>query len=172
MEMGLTVYLHSDFFLSAYPADADSQVVSSVAPCNRSHVLLPCALWAADLSQPTPHDERIFTGDASSADIYIAFPAIHNASDSISFFGLGDDAARNADMRFSVDVPADTAHAELSLDIDADRAAVFYITVSGMIPFDSGRQSVDSMPCLDLGRSRERLSAGRMICLLKQQLNL
>ena len=128
-------------------------------------------LRATDLEQSTPQMQRTFVCDVEPADISIAVPALRHASATISFFEMTD-ANRNADMRFSVDVPADTAPADLSLDIDTERAAVFYITVSGMIPFDSGRQSVDSKPRLDLGRSRERLSAGRMICLLKQQLNL
>ena len=89
----------------------------------------------------------------------------------ISFFEV-DDAVRSTDLRFSVEVKSDAAPADLSLD--TERAAVFHITVTGMkFRLDNGHKSVDTMTRLDLRRSRERLmSAGRMVCLLKQQLNI
>ena len=171
MEMGSLAYLHCNFPESIFPSDMNSHLVAAEALFLQSRELSAYTLVVGDLEQSTPQVQRTFVSDVEPADISIAVAAIRDASASISFFEM-DDAARNADMRFSVDVPADTAPADLSLDIDTERAAVFYITVSGMLPLDSGHKSVDSKPGLDLGRSRERLSAGRMICLLKQQLNL
>ena len=171
MEMGSLAYLQCNFPESIFPADMNSHLVAAEALFLQSRELSAYTLVVGDLEQSTPQVQRTFVSAVEPADISIAVAAIRDASVSISFFEMAD-AARNADMRFSVDVPADTAPADLSLDIDTERAAVFHITVSGMLPLDSGRKSVDSKPRLDLGRSRERLSAGRMICLLKQQLNL
>jgi hypothetical protein len=149
------------------------QFMSSMESVLQSHELSSYVLWATDpIQQSTPQDIGAYVSGFASSDIFIAVPTSFDASDSISFFELGD-AEQTTDMHFSIDIPIKMAPADFNLDIDAERAAVFYTTVIGMeFPLDNMFQSVDSMPRLDLRRNRERLSAGRMICLLKQQLNL
>ncbi len=171
--LGSSAFLHFHFQAQGLSSAEDAQFIPSEDSFLRSHELRFYTLWATESVQSALQwEERAFINEAVSADISITVPTIHSASDSISFFELGDDAVRNADMRFSVDVPIEMAPADFNLDIDADRAAVFYTTVIGMeFPLDNMYQSADSMPP-DLRRSRERLNAGRMICLQKQQLNL
>jgi hypothetical protein len=109
---------------------------------------------------------------ASAAEIFFSILAVRTASETISLFEVGG-AGQSAEMRFSVAVPADMAPADIGLVIDAERAEVFYTTVSGTdFPHDSRQQPADTMSRPGFWRSRGRLSAGRMICLLKQQLNL
>lgn len=170
--MGSSEFLRFNFQARRLFSATDVQFMSSEDSFLQSHELRFYTLWATDFAQSTLQcEESAFISDIVPADISIVVPTIQNASDSISFFEVGD-ADQSTDMRFSVDVPIEMAPADFNLDIDADRAAVFYTTVIGMeLPLDNTYQSVDSMS-LGLRRSRERLGAGRMICLLKQQLNL
>ena len=164
--------LHFNSIASGLPVGADAHFTASEESFLQSHEMRSYTLWATDVTKSTPQVEHAFESDVISVDISIAVFAVRNASDSISFFEEYD-ADRNADTRFSVEVPADM-DSDLSLVIDTERAAVFHITVTGMkLRSENGQQSVDSMTRLDLRRSRERsMSTGRMVCLLKQQLNI
>jgi hypothetical protein len=164
--------LHFSSLASVLPVGKDAHFMPSEESVLQSHEMCTYTQWATDVTTSTPQVEHALESDVISVDISIAVSAVRNASDSISFFAEYD-ADRNADTRFSVEIPADM-DSDPSLLIDTERAAVFHITVTGMkFRLDNGHKSVDAMTRLDLRRSRERLmSAGRMVCLLKQQLNI
>ncbi len=164
--------LHFNSVASVLPVGTDAHFMPLEEHFLQSHEMRSYTLWATDVTKSTPLMEHAFESDVMSADISIAVFAVRNASDSISLFEECE-AERNADTSFSVEIPADI-DLDLSLVVDTERAAIFNITVNGMnLPLDNGHKSVDSMTRLDLRRSRERsMSAGRMVCLLKQQLNL
>ena len=167
MKMESSAFLHSDFRASVLPADTD---LLSNEELIKSDELLAYTLWATDMPQSVPQEALVCVGDAVAAEeiISIAGLAAFNTSDSISFFGNGDD--QSPDTRFSVTVPAD---ADCGMVIDAELAATFGITVIGMeFPVNHGLKFVSPMSRLDWRIRRERLNAGRVICLLKQQLNL
>jgi len=166
MKMESSAYFHFDSL--ALPAGIDSHFMSSSEAFFQSHELLLSALWMTDLPQSTLLNLRTCIVDAVPAKenfIFVSGLAVRNTSDSISFFEDGN-INRIAEMHFSVAVSAD---ADCGLFIDPERATVFWITVIGMEPpVNSGLKFVNFRARCNL---RKRFT-GRMICLLKQQLNL
>ncbi len=175
MKMASSACLHVDSLVSILPAVTNSHFMRSEASCFQSDEVLSFSLWAADLLQSTPLDLRACIGDADSAAvncISILGLTARDASDAITFFEDGD-AGRSAEVYFSIEVPVDMEPAECGLAIDNERAAAFWITVIGMeFAVIKGSKCVNSMPLRNQRRYQERLSTGRMICLLKQQLNV
>lgn len=91
-------------------------------------------------------------------------------SEQISFF-KEDASAQNDDISFVIDV-ADGMEASLySLLVDTVNALAFWITVGGIvIQSDADPVNLSHRPIFPIRKGRFIL--GRMICLLKQQLNL
>lgn len=175
MEMESSAYLHFDSSVSVLPSVIDSHFMSPEASSLQSHELRTYALWATDLPQSTPYELRVCTSDAMSAEdnvISISGLTVRNVPDFISFFE-DCDIVRSTDMHFSIATSADLDLDDCGLVIDTERAVAFWITIIGMeFPADSSMKFENAMPRRGLRRSREHLSSGRMICLLKQQLNL
>lgn len=171
MQMTSSALSHPDRPATGLPYAAGSHFISMENAFLQSHELFSCMQWASCLSQSAPREECVYADDIESAGagtISIKGLAVYNAAEIISFFKEFD-VERSADTRFSVEVPDN----DCGLVIDAERAAIFGITVTGMdCPHDSELDSGNSIALIDQRRIRQCLNAGRMICLLKQQLNL
>ena len=171
MKMTSPAFSHPDCQATGLPCAAGSHFISMENDFLQSNELFSCMQWASCLSQSAPREECVYADDIESAGagtISIAGLAVDDASDVISFFKECD-IERGAGARFSVEVP----ESDCGLVIDAGLAAIFGITVTGMdCPHDTVPDSGNSMALIDQRRIRQRLNVGRMICLLKQQLNL
>lgn len=171
MRMASPAFSHPDCQTTGLPYAAGSHFIPMENAFLKSYELFSCMQWASCLSQSAPREECVYADDIESAGagtISITGLAVYNASEIISVFKECD-IERGAGVRFSVEVPDN----DCGLVIDAERAAIFGITVTGMdCPHDSVPDSGNSMALIDQRRMRQRLNAGRMICLLKQQLNL
>ena len=170
MKMTPSAFSHPDCLVSVLPSVTDSHIMSHDMAFLQSHELFSYTTWTAGLSQSTLREECVCANAISTEEniISIAVLAVYNASETISFFKEYD-AEQNAGTRFSVEVSDD----DCGMVIDTERAASFGITVIGMeFPVDNGLKSENSTSRPDWRIRRESLNAGRMICLLKQQLNL
>lgn len=171
MKITSPAFLHSDRLMTGL-LSVDGSHFIPVENALQPDELFSCMQWSSFLPQSAPCGECIYSDDVKfSPDdetISIAGQAVYNASDIISLFKEFD-VERCAGTRFSVEV----SDSDCGLVIDHERAAVFGVTVAGMdCPYDSVPAPVNSMSLIDQRKIRQRLNAGRMICLLKQQLNL
>ena len=167
--MGSSVYSRLDFMTPFIPHDADPQFMSLKDSFLQSHELLSCAC-GLEL-------QTAMIGDDADVDLVardenrISVVGILDFPESLMFSGEVA-AVESDDVHFSVEMTDGMEQAEGGLLVDTENAAAFWITVSGMeLPSDNGSRPVVSSRVV-FTPGKDRLNVGRMICLLKQQLNL